>query len=256
MKPETLSPEETARLLSEHQHSEIRRRLANRQGHSYLGDAVLGAIDGCVTTFAVVAGAVGGGFSNIVVVVLGFANLLADGLSMAISNYQSAKTQQDEVTRARRMENRHIDQVPAGEREEIRQIFAAKGFQGQILEEVVDVITSDREVWVDTMLTEELGLHPLTPHPVRAGLTTFLAFLAIGAVPLMPFALLAADASLFVLSAALAGLAFFAIGMIRAHLLEKPSLIGGLATLASGGSAALVAYGVGWWLRRQFGIGS
>lgn len=255
MKSETLSPEETARLLGEHQHSEIRRRLANRQGHSFLGDAVLGAIDGCVTTFAVVAGAVGGGFSNTVVIVLGFANLLADGLSMAISNYQASKTQQDEITRARRMENRHIDQVPDGEREEIRQIFAAKGFQGPILEEVVEVITSDRDVWVDTMLTEELGLQPITPHPVRAGLTTFLAFLTVGAVPLMPFILLAADASLFVFSASLAGLAFFAVGMVRAQLLEKPVLMGGLTTLASGGAAASVAYGVGWWLRQQFGIG-
>lgn len=68
-----------------------RRRLAESRHPSYLGDAILGSIDGCVTTFAVVAGAAGGGFSSGVVIVLGIANLLADGFSMAVSNYQGPR---------------------------------------------------------------------------------------------------------------------------------------------------------------------
>src|SRR3712207_3725854 len=73
------------RLEAEHRPEAVRRRLSERRGPGYLGDAVLGGIDGCVTTFAVVAGAVGADFSGLVVVVLGFANLLADGFSMAVS---------------------------------------------------------------------------------------------------------------------------------------------------------------------------
>src|SRR3712207_1854807 len=72
-------------LEAEHRPEAVRQRLSVRRGPGYLGDAVLGGIDGCVTTFAVVAGAVGADFSGLVVVVLGFANLLADGFSMAVS---------------------------------------------------------------------------------------------------------------------------------------------------------------------------
>ena len=130
----------------------VRERLAARRQHNYLGDAVLGAIDGCVTTFAVVASAVGAGFSGVVVIVLGLANLLADGFSMAVGNYLGVKSEPERVERARRAEQHHIDGVPEGEREEIRQIFERKGFGGDVLEKIVEGITRDRRLWVDTML--------------------------------------------------------------------------------------------------------
>ena len=98
--------ERRARLEEEHTPEAVSRRLSKRRGQGYLGDAVLGGIDGCVTTFAVVAGAVGGGFPSIVVVVLGFANLLADGFSMAVSNYQGTRSQIEAVEQARLSEER------------------------------------------------------------------------------------------------------------------------------------------------------
>ena len=89
---------------------------------------------------------------------LGLANVLADGLSMAVSNYLRARADGELLQRFRDMEEAHIDEIPEGEREEIRQIFAGKGFDGPILEQIVTVITKDRRRWVDTMLTEEWGL--------------------------------------------------------------------------------------------------
>ena len=133
-------------LELEHSPEAIRIRLAELRKHSYLGDAILGGIDGCVVTFAVVAGTVGGGFPNIVAIVLGFANLLADGFSMAVSNYQNTKSQRELVEEARRTEEHHIEQIPIGEQEEIRQIFAGKGFEGEVLEKIVEVITQDRRL--------------------------------------------------------------------------------------------------------------
>jgi hypothetical protein len=77
--------------------------------------------------------------------------------------------------------------VPQGEREEIRQIFAAKGFEGHDVERVVEVITSDPELWTETMMSEELGFGSTEPNEFRAALATLVAFLTIGFVPLMVF---------------------------------------------------------------------
>jgi VIT1/CCC1 family predicted Fe2+/Mn2+ transporter len=243
-------------LTDTHRPDAIRRRLAEATRHSYLGDAVLGGIDGCVTTFAVVSGATGGGFSSVVIVVLGVANLLADGLSMAIGNYQSTRTQAESVEQARRREARHIDVIPEGEREEIRQIFAGKGFEGETLEKVVDVITQDRDVWIDTMLKEEVGVHPDTPHPLRAALATLAAFVLVGAVPLLPFLLLEdALERAFAVSAVATGATFFAIGTLKGWAVGRPVLPSGLETFAVGGVAAAVAYAIGAWLRQAFGAG-
>jgi vacuolar iron transporter family protein len=245
--------DELRRLRADHSAERIRVRLNERRAHSYLGDAILGGIDGCVTTFAVIAGAVGAEFSGLVVVVLGVANLLADGFSMGASNYLGTKSQREQIENARREEHRHIDEAPGGEREEVRQIFARKGFQGETLEHIVDVITRDRELWVNTMITEELGLPLESPSPVRAGLSTFAAFVAAGLVPLVPFFFGGEPDERFAASAIATGLVFSSIGMLKGWVLERPAIRSGLETLAIGSGAAVVAYVVGAALRQAFG---
>ena len=86
-----------------------------------------------MTTFAVVAGVVGAGLSSKIVIVLGVANLLADGFSMGVSNYLGTKVEEEQKSRARRVEEQHIEMIPDGEREEVRQIFKAKGLEGSEL---------------------------------------------------------------------------------------------------------------------------
>jgi VIT1/CCC1 family predicted Fe2+/Mn2+ transporter len=174
-------------LEAEHRPREIEERLDNREDQSYLRDAILGGIDGAITTFAVVASGVGGGFSSVVVIVLGGASLLADGFSMGVSNYLGTKSEADRIEQARHDERHHIQHIPAGERDEIRQIFARKGFDGEVLDEIVATITEDSELWVDTMITEELGLQLDGPNPLRAGVATFFAFLVVGLIPFNAF---------------------------------------------------------------------
>jgi VIT1/CCC1 family predicted Fe2+/Mn2+ transporter len=144
----------------EHDHSPqgIADRL--RQGHrvEYFSDWIYGGIDGAITTFAIVAGSVGAGLSARVILILGFSNIVADGLSMAAANFTGTKAQNDNAARLRAVEERHVRLQPAGEREEIRQIFEAKGFSGQLLDQIVQVITSDKRLWIETMLTEEHGI--------------------------------------------------------------------------------------------------
>src|SRR4051812_6159532 len=199
----------------EHDHSPeaISRRLAGSPRQNYLRDWVYGGIDGAVTTFAVVAGVVGAGLSARTVLILGAANLLADGFSMAASNYSGTKTEKDDKDRLRAVEERHIDLVPEGELEEVRQIFKAKGFDGNFLEAVVEVITADRQRWVETMLREEYGLPETVRSPIIAAANTFLAFLVCGFVPLLPF--VASLPEPIYLSTASTAAVFFAIGSFK-----------------------------------------
>jgi VIT1/CCC1 family predicted Fe2+/Mn2+ transporter len=249
MIPSALSLE----LRSAHTPDAIRERLRIGPRHVYLRDFIYGAIDGAVTTFAIVAGVAGAGLSSGVVVVLGLANLLADGFSMAVSNFLATRADQQLRDKARRIEEAHIAEFPDGEREEIRQIFAAKGFSGADLDRVVSVITADKRQWVDTMLKEELGLTLSGPSPGRAALATFGAFVVIGALPLLAFVLqLAAPGSVrnvFLCSALLTGATFFVVGALKGRYVERRWYWSGLETLAIGGSAAGLAYLVGLLLR-------
>lgn len=230
----------------------IADRIAANTRHTYIGDFVLGAVDGAVTTFAIVAGAAGAGLSSGVAIVLGVANVLADGFSMAVGNYLKARSERQIVDRFRRMEEMHIDEMPDAEREEIRQIFAGKGFDGSILDEIVNVITKDHKQWVDTMLTDEWGLQLDPPAPLPAAMATMVAFVAAGMVPILPllFAMRESASELFTVCAVLTGITFFAIGYVRGRTSgEKRSWLSGLETLAIGGAAALLAYLVGVLLR-------
>jgi VIT1/CCC1 family predicted Fe2+/Mn2+ transporter len=244
-------------LAELHTPAAIRERLEHGPSHSYLGDFVLGAIDGCVTTFAVVAGVAGAELAPAVVIILGLANLLADGFSMAASNFLGSKSDREMVERIRRTEETHIDLVPEAEREEIRQIFAGKGFDGGLLEKIVEVITRDRRRWVDTMITEEWGLQLEAPSPWKSGLATFTAFVLAGSVPLLPFVLpipWSAGAA-FAVSAAATGVTFVLVGVAKGYVVQRSPWWSGLETLLVGGGAAALAYGVGFWLRAIVGVG-
>ena len=238
---------------SHHTPEAIRRRLDDGPDHSYIRDVIYGAVDGAVTTFAIAAGAVGADLSAAVVVVLGLANLFADGLSMAAGNYLGTRADRELVVELRRLESEQIDLVPEGEREEIRQLYAAKGFEGADLERVVEVITADRDRWLDTMIQEEHGLQLDGPAPLRAAFATFAAFLVVGAVPLLPFLVnKLADGQVtnpFFWSAVLTAVAFVAIGAAKAFTLGGRIWRSATETLAVGGLAAATAWVIGYVLR-------
>jgi VIT1/CCC1 family predicted Fe2+/Mn2+ transporter len=233
----------------EHEHSPdaIRERLDNGPHHNYLRDWIYGGIDGAVTTFAVVTGVAGAQLSTWIILALGFANLFGDGFSMAASNYLGTKAEHDDWRRLEEVENRHIDLSPEGEREEVRQIFALKGFEGPDLDKVVSLMTATRERWIRTMLTHEYGL----PHEVRspwtAAICTFTAFLACGLIPLLPY-LLSNKHSLW-LSVGLTAIVFVVIGSVKSRWSTASWWRSGLTTLLVGAIAALLAYATGVTMR-------
>jgi vacuolar iron transporter family protein len=245
---------DTTSLRDEHTTAAVRRRLAEKRSPSYLKDFIYGAIDGTITTFAVVAGVDGANLDEAIVVILGGANLIADGFSMAASNFLGTRAERQQRERARHEEERHVDLLPEGEREEIRQIFAAKGFEGDELERVIDVITANRELWVETMMTEELGLSPTPRSPLRAAFATFFAFVTVGFLPLLVFVYeLATPGEVghkFAWSAVMTAAAFAVVGAVKSRFVDQPWWRSALETLAVGGTAAALAYAAGALLQQ------
>jgi len=217
-------------------------------------DFVYGAIDGAVTTFAVVAGVVGASLSPSIVLILGFANLFADGFAMAVGNYLSAKSKIEYVERERKREEKEVESLPQEKIKEITDIYSKKGFTNELLEDVVNVITSKRKVWVDILMKEKIGSAEIrNENPMSKAITTFSAFNLVGLIPLMPFLLVFISGfssiytleHVFVYSAIFTGLSFFAIGMIKGKVVNKSPLRSGLNTLMIGGVAAVVSFLVG-----------
>jgi VIT1/CCC1 family predicted Fe2+/Mn2+ transporter len=235
-------------LEHSHDREAIARRLAEGPKASYLPDAVYGSIDGTVTTFAVVSGAIGADLSSRVVLILGIANLLADGFSMAAGNFTATKAASDQASRLRDQELRHIQLDKDGETREVQEIFRAKGFAGEPLETLTRLITSRRDVWVDLMLAEEYGITSASRSPLRAAGFTFLAFATAGLVPLAPFLLGLPNAP--VVAIVLTATVFAAIGSLRSRWSARSWWSCGIETLAIGMTASLVAYGVGAILAR------
>lgn len=244
-------------MPNEHSHepSEIAERLEEPFRASYLRDYIYGGIDGAVTTFAIVAGVAGAELSTGIVLVLGIANLVGDGFSMAAGNYSGTRSEIEEQHTLRAMENRHVEAFPEGEREEVRQIFARKGFEGEALDAAVEVITAERERWIDFMMAEEHGAARVSRSPRSAAFATFTAFLVCGTAPLLPYLLSwfgwidLSPVMLFQAAGAITCAVFFAIGSAQGLFVEKPGWKLGLETLATGASAAAIAYLIGWALK-------
>ena len=220
---------------------------------SYLSDFVYGGIDGSVTTFAVVAGVVGASLSPSIVLILGFANLFADGFSMAVGNYLSTKSKREYIEKIRKAEEVSVRRIPGEEREEIKEIFKEKGFFGRQLDDAVKIITGNKKIWVDTMMKDEFGILEEEKSPIRGALVTFIAFNLIGFIPLLAYVLsylfLYLREQTFLLSIIFTSCAFFIVGSVKGKIVDKKWYLSGLETLLIGGTAAAIAFLVGFFLK-------
>jgi VIT1/CCC1 family predicted Fe2+/Mn2+ transporter len=219
----------------------------------YLPDFVYGGIDGSVTTFAVVAGVTGASLSPTIVLILGFANLFADGFSMAVSNYLSTKSKKEYAEKIRKSEEHSVINIPEEETQEIREIFSEKGFSGKQLDDAVEIITSNQDIWIDTMMKDEFGIFEDHTSPIKSAIVTFISFNLIGFIPLFAYVLSYFSDSFksktFTLSIVLTSIAFFIVGSVKGRVVGKRWLFSGFETLLIGGAAAVIAYYAGYLLR-------
>lgn len=247
------TPTKTTHSHESHVHGENTTFLNRFQ--DYLGEFVYGGIDGSVTTFAVVSGAAGASLSTDVVIILGFANLIADGFAMSVGSYLSTRSEIDNYEKHKRVEYWEVDHLPEKERDEIREIYEGKGFSGALLEQVVDVICSDRDRWVDVMMKEELELQETTKSPLAMGAATFISFLVVGFIPLVIYLIDYFTQSidhLFFISSLLTSVAFVGVGYLKAKVTLTSKWRAMAETLLLGSAAAALSYLVGDYLEKLF----
>jgi vacuolar iron transporter family protein len=234
-------------LSHDHSPQEIQRRLDHSAPAFYLKDFIYGGVDGIITTFAIVAGVTGANLSQNVILILGMSNIIADGFSMAASNYLGTKAELDRILMLKAFEEHQIDKNPKGEEEEIRQILLRKRVEGQALESTLQKIIQDKQAWVKMMLIEEYGVQLEKVQPFKSALTTFVAFMLMGLLPLLPYLLFSAHQFRYTIIAT--GLAFFGLGALKARWSQESPWMLGLKTLGIGAFAALLAYMVGHLLQ-------
>lgn len=215
----------------------------------YLGEFVYGGIDGSVTTFAVVAGSAGAELSVSVVLILGFANLLADGFAMSVGAYLSTRSELDNYKKFHKRVENKIDENPESAKREVLHIFEQKGFRENILAQTVQVIIADKKLWAETIMKEKLEMLPEQKSPIAMGAVTYLSFVLVGLIPLLSYllgwGLNGSHENLFVVSCILTSFAFATIGILKAFITQTSITRGMLETLALGGIAAVVSYFVG-----------
>ena len=237
-------------LLENAQYRKFENLHHRRVAGKYIGDVIYGANDGIITTFAVIAGASGASLAPVVVVILGFANLLADGISMGASNYLGKRSEHDYAKAQREKEEWEIDHLKEIEVEEVREIFEKKGFNGKDLERAVEIVTSDRKVWLDTMMRDELHIYDEGgENPLLHGFATFLSFAVFGLIPLLPYLVPSLD-NKFLLSALLGILTLFLVGASRSNITTLGWIRGGFEMLTVGSIAAVVAFVIGGFIEK------
>ncbi|MCB9808591.1 VIT1/CCC1 transporter family protein [Candidatus Peribacteria bacterium] len=237
----------------------LKKHMAEDRHGSRLGpvihDIVYGGNDGIVTTFAVVAGTIGADLPHYVVIILGLANLFADGTSMASGSFLSIKSEMDQYKRLRKEELQEIEEIPEMEREEVKLAYAKKGFSGKELDAIVKTITADNDRWADVMMQEEHGMtEESASQPLLHAIMTFISFLLFGSIPLMPYVFGIHEDIRFKVATFSTFAALVLLGLTRSIVTRERLFRGPLEIVSVGALGALVAYGVGVLLRGTVGV--
>ncbi len=239
---------------------DLDEHLAQEHGQStistHIKEVVYGGIDGIITTFAVVAGFTGVASLDegnvtipiIAVLIFGLANLLADGFSMGIGEFLSARSEKKFYEKEYEKELREIDENQEMEIAESKMILNEQGFSEKQAEELVNIYKTNPVYWANFMMRYELEMQPPEESPVKNAIATFLSFIIFGFVPLVPYFTGLEPTKTFLLSASCAIAALFLLGILRAKITKEPLLRSIAEIVSLGILAGSVAFFVGYLL--------
>lgn len=222
---------------------------------TYLKEIVYGGNDGIVTTFAVVAGFAGAGSNTfslpiLSVLIFGFANLCADGISMGLGNFLSLRSEKDVYKKEAMKELEEIRKKPDLEKKETTLILQEKGFTDEQAKTLTDIYSKNETYWLSFMMSYELELpNPSSENPILTGLATFLSFVIFGFIPLFPYILLSQGSDAFFLSTITTAGALLLLGLLRWRITKEPIIRSVGEIILIGSLASIAAYTVGTLFR-------
>jgi len=235
----------------------LTKNIDKKRGHEhspsgkYIKSFVYGGLDGTITTFAVVAGVAGASLSASIVLILGFANLIADGISMAFGDYLSTKAEKEYGSAERKREER-ATRFPKVEKKSLIRIFSEQGFSKKDTESIANILCKNKKVCVDLMLAYELGIAKKKQDPFKNAAATFGAFVLFGFVPLIAY-VFSKTASIFqqdtfFMASLFTGITLFSLGAIKCKVTGLNWIRSGVEMLLIGGFAAVAAYLIGYFI--------
>lgn len=229
--------------LDHHNHTDPHKQA------SAISDIILGGQDGLVNVLGIILGVAAATGDAYIVLVAGLAATFAESVSMGAVAYTSTVADADYYESEREREYRHIKEVPNLEKEEIRSIYANKGFDGEMLNKIIDTITANQDVWVAVMMAEEHQLQPVNrKHALRSAIIVGVAAVIGSLIPLMPFMFVPISAAM-VLSISLSAFVLFTVGVVKARMTVGHPGKSGIEMAAIGITSALVGYAVGVLLK-------
>ena len=215
----------------------------------YIKSIIYGGLDGIITTFAVVAGVAGASLSAGVALILGVANLVADGLSMAVGDYLSTRAENEYKAAERQREAWEVAHFPEGEKLEMIELYEKKGIARADAEAIAEIFAKHPKAWVEVMMVEELGLVQEDESPLKNAVMTFISFGLFGFLPLASFFVAPiipwVKSHLFAAAALITGTALFGLGALKVRITGHSWVRSGLEMLMVGGLAAVAAYLIG-----------
>lgn len=239
--------------LEAHKSAEIRKAISHAEGHlsSFnLPEIILGGQDGLVNVLGVILGVAAATSDSRIVIVAGLAATFAESVSMAAVAYTSKIARADYYQSEYEREKWEIENVPRGEEEEIRALYKSYGFKGNVLEDIVKTIISDKNLWLKVMMEQELKLTPVErkealPVAVVVGVSAVVGSF----IPLTPFLILPIITATWV-SLIISSLTLFAVGYYKAQkTLGRKFIKSGVEMTVIGMVSALIGYLIGTILK-------
>ncbi|MBI4039288.1 VIT1/CCC1 transporter family protein [Candidatus Daviesbacteria bacterium] len=234
----------------------IKRRSVVEEEHQFLwlSDTILGGQDGLVNVLGLVLGVAAATADSRIILAAGFAAAFAESIAMAGVAYTSRLTEHEHYLAEKAREAQEINQMPQQETEEIRAIFTRKGFVEPLLSQVVGHITSDKKLWLDTMMRDELGLEEKTREgAIQAALVVGISAILGSLIPLVPFFFLASWQAMW-LALAISALVLFLVGLYKARVTIGKPWKSGLQMMTIGITSALAGYLIGLVFRLPAGV--
>jgi len=239
----------------------IEKEHANKAAHN-IKSFTYGGVDGVITTFAIMAAAVGANLDPKVVIIMGFSNLIADALSMGFGDYLSSSAERDYINTEKKKETYEYKTHRDHEIKELVELYVYNGMEVEDAIQLVSILASKEKytnIFINHMMVLELDLPEAETRKdiLIKALFTFISFIFFGSIPLLVFLTMYLSEydnknNIFIITCIVSSITLFLVGAFGAKITKQSILKNGFLTMINGIIATSAAYLIGWWIESLF----